>query len=104
ALKYGRDQRWIGIRACVADDEVHVSIADRGHGIAPADLPHIFEPFYRSPSAQAAQIRGTGIGLALSKSIAEDLRGRITVDSAAGKGSTFVLHLPIARKEDGPAS
>lgn len=93
ALKYGKEQRWIGIRAQAVDQTVQISISDRGIGITPDDLPHIFEPFYRSPSVQAAQIRGTGIGLALSKSIAEDLQGRITVESTPGKGSTFVLHL-----------
>ncbi len=104
ALKYGKEQRWIGIRAAAADGEVRISVADHGVGIAAADLPHIFEPFYRSPSVQAAQIHGTGIGLALAKSIAEDLRGRITVESTAGKGSTFTLHLRTGGLESGSAA
>jgi signal transduction histidine kinase len=99
ALKYGRDQRWIGIRASVAerDDggrEVRMSVSDRGSGIDPADIPHIFEPFYRSHSTAAAQIHGTGLGLSLALSIAEAMGGQLTVTSEPGRGSTFTLHLP----------
>jgi signal transduction histidine kinase len=65
-------------------------------GIASADLPHIFEPFYRSSSVAAAQIHGTGLGLPLAKSIAEAMKGELTVTSVLGKGSTFTLHLPCA--------
>jgi signal transduction histidine kinase len=99
ALKYGRDGRWIGIRAVVAPDaagrkEVQVSISDRGIGVDPADASRIFEPFYRSPAAKAAQIHGTGLGLSLAKSIAEAMEGQLTVTSTPGRGSTFTLHLP----------
>lgn len=101
ALKYGREQRWIGIRARVAQHgangrEIQVSISDRGIGIDAVDLPHIFEPFYRSPSAAAAQIHGTGLGLTLAKRIAEAMKGQLTVTSEPGRGSTFTLHLPCA--------
>jgi len=101
ALKYGADQRWIGIRASLEEHglvgkEVQISVSDRGMGIASADLPHIFEPFYRSSSVAAAQIHGTGLGLPLAKSIAEAMKGELTVTSVLGKGSTFTLHLPCA--------
>ena len=102
ALKYGRvKQRWIGIRARIhADDsagkEVQISVSDRGIGISEADLPHIFEPFYRSPSVKAAQIHGTGLGLPLSQSIAEAMKGRLAVTSVPGRGSTFTLYMPCA--------
>jgi signal transduction histidine kinase len=75
---------------------VQISVSDRGIGIDSADLPHIFEPFYRSSSVAAAQIHGTGLGLPLAKSIAEAMHGELTVKSAPGKGSTFTLHLPCA--------
>jgi signal transduction histidine kinase len=95
ALKYAKDQRWIGIRARATDDgrEVHLSISDRGIGIDPDDLPHIFEPFYRSPSVRVAQIHGTGLGLALAKQVAESMGGTLTVTSVPGRGSTFTLSL-----------
>jgi signal transduction histidine kinase len=99
ALKYGRQGRWLGIRAETAGGEVRIHVSDRGSGIDPADLPHIFEPFYRSPSARAAQIGGTGLGLALSQSLAQAMHGRITVSSSPGAGSTFTLHLATAGSE-----
>ncbi len=99
ALKYGGADKWIGVRASLSDrgirgKEVQISVSDRGIGIASADLPHIFEPFYRSSSVAAAQIHGTGLGLPLAKKIAEAMQGELTVKSAVGKGSTFTLHLP----------
>jgi signal transduction histidine kinase len=103
ALKYGRDQHWIGIRAHVIEHglsgkEIQITVADRGMGIESADLPHIFEPFYRSPLVSAAQIHGTGLGLPLARSIAEAMQGQLTVKSSPGRGSTFTLHLPCHEK------
>jgi signal transduction histidine kinase len=99
ALKYGGEQKWIGIRARFAEHglsgkEIQISVSDRGIGIAPEEIRHIFEPFYRSPSVTAAQIHGTGLGLPLAKSIVEAMKGQVTVKSAPGRGSTFTLHLP----------
>lgn len=96
ALKYGNGDRWIGIRADVHGAEVRVNVSDHGIGIDPADLPHIFEPFYRSPTVRAAQIHGTGLGLPLSQSIAQAMKGRLEVVSTPGRGSTFTLCLPAA--------
>jgi signal transduction histidine kinase len=99
ALKYGHEQKWIGIETRLAEHgmtgrEIQISVTDRGIGIAPEELRHIFEPFYRSPHVMAAQIHGTGLGLPLAKSIMEAMRGEVTVKSAPGRGSTFTLHLP----------
>ena len=99
ALKYGFEQKWIGIQARLIEHgltgkEIQISVSDRGIGIAPEELRHIFEPFYRSPSVTAAQIHGTGLGLPLAKSIMEAMKGQVTVKSAPGRGSTFTLHLP----------
>jgi signal transduction histidine kinase len=103
AVKYGGEQRWLGIRARVLETsmsgrEVQISVSDRGIGISPADLPHIFEPFYRSPAVAAAQVHGTGLGLPLAQSIARAMKGRITVASQPGHGSTFTLHLPVTEQ------
>jgi signal transduction histidine kinase len=104
ALKYGRDGRWLGLAARAAGAngtrELQISVSDRGIGIGSADLRRIFEPFYRSPSV-AGRVHGTGLGLALARGIAEAMKGRITVASAPGKGSTFTLHLPIP--DDSPS-
>jgi signal transduction histidine kinase len=100
-LKYGAESRWIGVRASCEENglvgrEIRISISDRGQGIASSDMPHIFEPFYRSPLVAGTQIHGTGLGLSLARSIAEAMNGDLTVQSVPGKGSTFTLHLPVA--------
>ena len=101
ALKYGGDQRWMRVRAAKSDggSRVRIGVEDRGAGIDPADLPHIFEPFYRGKSAQAAQIHGAGLGLSLARDIAEGMGGRLDAASEPGRGSTFTLELPAAAAE-----
>jgi len=106
ALKYGEKGRWIFIRAGLANatdrrrQEIQISVQDRGAGIERTDLPHIFEPFYRSPAAVAKQIHGAGLGLPIAKSLAEAMNGSLSVMTEVGVGSTFTLHLPIAQEED----
>ena len=104
AVKYGGDAKWIRVRArrfvSSSKREVQISVEDRGIGMNATELGRIFEPFYRSPQVAAAQIRGTGLGLPLAKSLAEAMGGSLTVESAPGEGSTFTLHLPFA--EDSP--
>lgn len=100
AVKYGGKERWVGVHACLGRSakgatEVQISVKDHGAGIAVQDIGHIFEPFFRSQAAIAAQIRGTGLGLSLAMTIAQAMGGTITVSSAPGAGSTFVLHLPL---------
>jgi signal transduction histidine kinase len=63
-------------------------VTDTGPGIAPADLPHIFEPFYTTKPA------GTGLGLAVSYGIVQDHHGTIEAQSAPGRGTAFVLTFP----------
>lgn len=101
AVKYGGEKRWMSVHAEAARaqdgrPEVRITVEDHGIGMSPGELRHIFSSFYRSPSVAAAQIRGTGLGLSLAKSIAEGMGGRITVVSSQGKGSAFTLHLPGA--------
>ena len=85
ALRAESDQSWITIR-----------VQDTGPGITPDDLPHIFERFYRGRSAADYKTPGTGIGLSISREIAEKLGGRLTVETEVGVGSTFTLWLPMA--------
>ena len=106
AIKYDGDNRWARISAQTSPggkgqkgtqgNEVQITIEDRGVGINSADIPHIFEPFYRGHQAIATQIQGSGVGLSLVKQIIEAHGGRIRVSSRPGTGSTFTLHLPIA--------
>ena len=99
AIKYGESGGWIGIRASQAGREVHVTIADRGIGIAPAEQSRIFEPFYRAPEVIAARIQGAGLGLSLVQRIVRAHGGRIAVSSEPGTGSEFTVSLPAASEE-----
>ena len=67
-----------------------VAVADSGPGIAPAQLSHLFEPYYTTKEA------GTGLGLAISERIVREHGGRIEVESAPGRGTTFTVRLPTA--------
>jgi signal transduction histidine kinase len=99
AMKYSGENLWLTVRAETAkhlsSTEVRIAVQDRGLGIRPEDLPHIFEPFYRGAEVTAAQIHGNGLGLSLVKHVIEAHGGRISVESQPGQGSTFTLHLPI---------
>jgi signal transduction histidine kinase len=74
----------------VADDDILITVSDTGHGIAPDDLRRIFEPFYTTKGRG----KGTGLGLAICRQLTAALGGTITVESEAGKGSTFFIRLP----------
>lgn len=103
AVKYGGADPHVDLRAFVgrnndgSGSEVRISVTDRGIGINPSEIAYIFDPFYRSPRVRAAQIHGTGLGLSLAKRIAESMSGYISVTSEFGLGSTFTLHLQIAK-------
>jgi signal transduction histidine kinase len=106
AMKYSGDSRWIGISAhlkgttgSATDQEVQITVTDHGIGIDGAELPHIFDPFYRSPKVSGVQIHGTGLGLSLARRIAETVHGRLSVVSEPAVGSAFTLHLPMAAVE-----
>ena len=100
ALKYAARGKWLSVSACAARGakgrEVQISVADRGPGIAPKDLPHIFEPFYRGQSVTAATTSGAGLGLCLVERTLRALGGSVTVQSAPGDGTSFTLHLPVS--------
>jgi len=98
ALKYAAAGKWVGISASREDGGrwVEIRVEDRGPGIPPADLPHIFDPFYRGRNAGEAQIHGAGLGLSLVKGVIEAHRGSIRVESRPGEGARFLLRLPAA--------
>jgi signal transduction histidine kinase len=79
---------------------VRVSVADTGRGIAPKDLPQIFDRFYRVQ--ENGQITGSGLGLSIAQWVAQAHNGQITVESEVDKGSTFTLWLPRNSKKSGP--
>ena len=101
AAKYSGNSRCISVSA--ERDEIDrneqgikIMVTDHGVGIDQSELPHIFEPFYRSPSAIASQIHGNGLGLSVAKNIVKEMGGRLSVTSEVGKGSVFTLRLRIA--------
>ncbi|NOZ26873.1 MAG: HAMP domain-containing protein [Chloroflexi bacterium] len=73
---------------------VEVWVADDGEGIAPEDLPHIFEPFYRGDRSRSRRHGGTGLGLTLARALIEAHGGRIAVESRVGQGTRFTITLP----------
>jgi signal transduction histidine kinase len=99
AVKYGGEDRWVGVRAehlAGRHPEICITVSDHGAGIPPADLPHIFEPFYRGSDAMAGQVHGNGLGLSLVRRIAIAHGGRVAVSSKPNAGTTFTLTLPVA--------
>jgi signal transduction histidine kinase len=99
AMKYSGQNRWVALRAgSVLNEgsaEVQISVEDKGIGISPADLTHVFEPFYRAESVRDGQVRGVGLGLYLVRRMMEAMGGRVSVSSKLSKGSIFTLHFPV---------
>ena len=76
--------------------DVEIAVRDTGVGIPPDAVAHIFDRFYRVDTARQNRIRGSGLGLALTRSTVEANGGHVLVDSVPGKGSTFTIQLPCA--------
>ncbi len=91
ALKYSDGP--VRVSAVPAGDAVAIAVVDQGQGIAPTDLPHLFERFYRTESRRA---EGLGLGLYLTKLLVDAMGGRMAVDSTLGQGSAFTVTLPVA--------
>jgi signal transduction histidine kinase len=108
AVKYGGPDRWVGITVEHGRQrrrpEVWITVSDHGDGIPAAELPHIFEPFYRGSDAVARQIHGNGLGLSLVRRIVAAHGGRVTVTTRAGSGSSFTIALPSAEPDPGPST
>jgi signal transduction histidine kinase len=85
----------ITLRAWAAPDCVWLAVVDTGQGIAPADLPHVFERFWRADRSRDRHSGGTGIGLAISRRLVELQGGIIFATSELGQGTTFQFSLPL---------
>jgi len=93
AVKYSPAGTPVEILGRAATDQVTVTVADRGYGIDEGDAPHVFERFYRGPSA-AKRTKGAGLGLYLAKAVVEAHGGRIWVESSPGEGTRVSFSLP----------
>ncbi|MBN1485167.1 MAG: GAF domain-containing protein [Chloroflexia bacterium] len=96
AIKYTPDGGLIQVRVGQQDQQVLIVVSDNGLGIAPQDQEQLFQKFYRVNTPQTENIPGTGLGLAMVRSIVEQHGGRIWVRSRLGEGSTFTFSLPLA--------
>lgn len=93
AIKFNNEGGTVDVGVERNDEQIIIKVSDDGVGISQTHLPHIFEAFYHVDN-KASQI-GTGVGLSLVKQAVEALHGTITVDSVVGKGTTFVVTLPL---------
>jgi PAS domain S-box-containing protein len=99
AVKYTPEGGEISVELEEQSEQIIIRIADNGPGIPPADQAHIFEKFYRATNVPKG-VGGSGLGLAIVKSIVDNHHGRIWVESIVGKGSTFVVVLPMYKADN----
>ncbi|HTZ52076.1 MAG TPA: HAMP domain-containing sensor histidine kinase [Spirochaetia bacterium] len=102
AIKYSTERRVLQVEAGLQDGQLAVTVADEGIGIPPEEQGQIFEKFYRIGRSDTQAKRGSGIGLALVRHIADAHGGQVTVESQPGQGSRFTLWFPLGT--DAPAS
>lgn len=95
AVKYNEENGSVTLRSAVEDHHLLIEVSDTGRGVAEEDLPRMFEPFERL-GIQTGEIEGTGIGLALSLALTEQMDGSLTAESEVGRGSRFTVRLPLA--------
>jgi signal transduction histidine kinase len=98
AIKYSADRKVLRVEAGLRDGALELSVADEGIGIAPAEQGRIFEKFYRVGHSETQGRRGSGVGLALVRHVAEAHGGRVIVESAPGAGSRFTLRIPVTKE------
>lgn len=95
AIKYTDAGGTVTVTMAAQDEQVVTSIRDTGIGIAPEDLEHIFDEFYRTKAAKEYSEMGTGLGLSIVKRIVATYQGQVDVQSTVGQGSTFTVTLPL---------
>ena len=95
AIKHSREGDTITVRAWLSDDEetVHVEVEDQGEGIAPEEIPNIWDRYQKSSGSFSRNVSSTGLGLAIVKAILDAHHGRYGVESEVGKGSCFWFEL-----------
>jgi len=96
AVKYSPQVKKISVRVQRMGEGIAIEVADYGIGIARSEQKRIFEKFYRAGSELVHDTKGSGLGLSLVKHIVEAHQGKVTVESAPGKGSVFTILLPVA--------
>jgi heavy metal sensor kinase len=97
AIKFTLHRGQVLLSVSSKDARAELRVQDKGMGITPDALPHVFERFYRAEPSRSKRIPGVGLGLALARWIVEKHRGRITVQSQPGEGASFTVTLPLDR-------
>ena len=101
ALKYSPQGGLIVVRGEVGEDEVIISVADQGLGLAPEHLNQLFDKYFRAQAGLSLNAAGSGLGLPISYTIVESHRGRIWAESQLGQGSTFYFTIPLGGVSQG---
>jgi signal transduction histidine kinase len=96
AVKYSGDSKEIEVRMAEKGDFVTISVVDHGIGIASEERDKVFEKFYRVGNALVHDVKGSGLGLSIVKHVVEAHGGKVTVESEIGRGSAFIINLPVA--------
>jgi signal transduction histidine kinase len=97
ATKYTPQGGHVDVRLETAHDQATCTISDSGIGIAAADLPHIFDRFWRADKVRSRGMGGAGLGLSIARWITDRHHGSIEVQSQPGEGSTFIVKIPLTR-------
>ena len=96
AIKYNSEKGKVTIDGSSNDQNMfYLSVTDTGKGFTDEQLSHLFEPFERF-GAENSHVEGTGLGLVIAKDLIELMGGTITVESELGKGSQFIIHVPLS--------
>ncbi len=102
AIKYSNSNSTIRVVQVVEKNFAKLKIIDKGIGISPEDLPHVFDRFYRADKSRSVEgtQRGSGLGLSISRFLVEAHSGTITIESQTGLGTTVIIQLPILHTEE----
>ncbi|KPA13748.1 multi-sensor signal transduction histidine kinase [Candidatus Magnetomorum sp. HK-1] len=95
AIKYSPEKSKISVIIEKSQKEIKICVTDQGNGISKDHLSRLFERFYRVDRARSRKLGGTGLGLSIVKHIAQAHKGKVSVESTLGQGSTFTIHLPM---------
>ncbi|MFL5737664.1 MAG: sensor histidine kinase, partial [Actinomycetota bacterium] len=101
AVRFAPEGGEVVVSASRHNGSCKVAVRDEGPGIAAEHLPRLFERFYRVDTARSRNDGGTGIGLAIARSVVEAHGGRIWAESDPGAGSVFLFELPVAPADNG---
>ncbi len=95
ATKFSPEGSFVIVNISKESKKAHISISDQGLGIPQQDIPNLFEQFFRARNVTLAEIPGSGVGLYIVKSIIDELKGEIKVESEINKGTTFIITLNV---------